>query len=131
MGGLFKLNVSDNTSLVEGAIQFEFSGFDKENPSAVEKLHLLPGMRLSKKEEVKGFAVMAFKVIEDDATKRPRLQFRYGGMEAIIPCLWGVSLQVAGGDKLKSVYGSSSGRIYAGYTLSGGSKRDSDNTSPA
>lgn len=120
----FKLAVSD-TSLGEAAIQFEFSGFETK-PTPPKSLYLLPGMRLSGKEDFKGFAVMAFNVVgsKDVKPAPPRLEFRYGGLETIIPCEWGESLQVVGDDLLKSVYGSSSGRVYAGYTLSGGAQGD-------
>jgi len=122
----FELKLSDNKSLVAGALQLEFTDL----PAAAAKvLHLLPGMQLSRRERVKGFAVMAFEMSGGSGETRSRLRFTYGGLELIIPCEWGEQLQPDGPRDPQAkppfvaakerVFGSSAGRLYAGYTLNG------------
>jgi OOP family OmpA-OmpF porin len=100
------------SSLSDGALQLNFEGFQ----SAPANLQLLPGMRL-KGSEFKGYAVMAFSLKEKEAAVGQRLKFICGLVEAIIPCEWGA--RMSGGPPDEGLFGSSSGSLFAGLTLSG------------
>jgi hypothetical protein len=100
------------SSLSDGALQLNFEGLQ----SAPANLQLLPGMRLNA-SGFKGYAVMAFSLKEKEAAVGQRLKFICGLVEAIIPCEWGA--RMSDGPSDERLFGSSSGSLFAGLTLSG------------
>ncbi len=116
----FPLNSSGATlSLLPAAIQLPFT---VAAPAAQANQQLLPGMHLSATETIQGFAVMSFAAAERSGT--PKLSIRAAFQEAILPCEWGLQLQEArlgenqtAGQEVGRVFGSSAGRLYAGFTL--------------
>lgn len=107
------------------AVAFSFEsraiqiGFSDPVLSEQAKRQLIPGMHLSDKEGAHGYAVMSFAVTER-AGKTPALALRSGFLETILPCEWGKQLQEASlttAPEADRVFGSSAGRLYAGYTL--------------
>lgn len=105
-------------SLLPAAIQLPFK---VSTPASQSEQQLLPGMHLSAVEAVNGFAVMSVAVGERDGGT-PKLSLRAAFMEAILPCEWGLQLHEAklgqnAGQEVERVFGSSAGRLYAGFAL--------------
>lgn len=107
------------------AVAFSFEsraiqiGFSDPALSEQAKRQLIPGMHLSDKEGAHGYAVLSFAVTER-AGNTPSLTLRSGFLETILPCEWGSQLQeadLATAPDAARVFGSSAGRLYAGYTL--------------
>jgi hypothetical protein len=100
------------------SIQLSFA-----NPAiaGTSRPQLLPGMCLSEQEGARGFAVMSFAAAEsaitEQGTSTPAFALRSGFVEMILPCDWGRQLQDAALPEAERVFGSSAGRLYAGYTL--------------
>jgi outer membrane protein OmpA-like peptidoglycan-associated protein len=106
---------NEKSSLDHRALQLSFSSADVALNTA--ELSLLPGFSLSRQNACSGYAACSFQVVPD-GERNSQFKVEYACVEAVFECNWGVELGLGRVEDSSSVFGSSSGTVFAGYTLS-------------